>query len=182
MKGLTKKEKQTTSAPKEKKQHKFGNGKKIAVICAMVVLLVVAAYLNVLLTKKTQTNNLQNSTDSTSTVSVFAAMKADRDTVRAQTYSYLDSIINSETSSAEAKSAAEEKKLSLIEYSSEEVVLENLLKARGFAEVCVTVSQQNINVLVKDSDLDATEVAQILYVVTQETGCNATDVIVVPKS
>ena len=181
MKGLTKKEKNTSTAPKEKKHRKLGNGKKIAVICAMVVLLVVAAYLNVLLTQKTQKSNLQ-SAETAATVSVFAAMKADRDTVRAQTYSYLDSIINSTTSSEDAKSAAEEKKLSLIEYSSEEVVLENLLKARGFADVCVTVTQQNINVLVKDSDLDATEVAQILYVVTQETGCDATDVIVVPKS
>ena len=109
-------------------------------------------------------------------------MKTDRDTVRAQTYTYLDSIINSDTSSADAKTAAEEKKLTLLEYSSEEIVLENLIKARGFTDVCVTMTANNVNVLVQDADLTATEVAQILYVVTEETGRGATDVVIVPKS
>ena len=179
MKVLAKKEKPV----KEKKQRKgLSNGKKIAVICAMVVLLVVAAYLNVLLSQKTTTRTNLTTDSNVSTVSVFSAMKSDRDTVRAQSYSYLDSIINSDTSSLDAKQAAEQKKLSLIEYSSEEVVLENLIKARGFTDVCVTVSSSNINVLVQDSDLTSAEVAQILYVVTEETGCSATDVVVVPKS
>ncbi len=171
---------------KEKKQRtkmSASNRKKIFVICTMVVLLVVAAYLNVLLSQRNQAKNTQLQSDSNvTTATVFSAMKTDRDTVRAQTYSYLDSIINSEASSAEAKSAAEEKKLSLLEFSSEEVVLENLIKARGFADVCVTMSTTNVNVLVQDSDLTATEVAQILYIVTEETGVEATSVVIVPKS
>jgi stage III sporulation protein AH len=174
-----------TEENQDKKAHKMSasNRKKIFVICAMVVLLVVAAYLNVLLSKHNQEGGTNLQTDSeVSTATVFSAMKTDRDTVRAQTYSYLDSIINSETSSAEAKSAAEEKKLSLLEYSSEEVVLENLIKARGFSDVCVTMSTTNVNVLVQDSDLTAAEVAQILYVVTEETGRGATEVVIVPKS
>ena len=178
----------TPKAGKEKKQRtkmSSSNRKKIVVIAAMVVLLVVAAYLNVLLSQRTQARNGQQQVQQDSnvtTATVFSAMKTDRDTVRAQTYSYLDSIIKSDTASTDAKTAAEEKKLTLLEYSSEEVVLENLIKARGFADVCVTMTTNNVNVLVQDADLTAAEVAQILYVVTEETGRGATDVIIVPKS
>lgn len=172
--------------PKDgKKRTRSGNGKKIFVIVAMVVLLVVAAYLNVLLSQRAaaKNNNVQARQDSeVTTATVFSAMKSDRDAVRQQTYSYLDSIIRSDASSADAKAAAEEKKLTLLEYSGEEVVLENLIKARGFSDVCVTMSANNVNVLVQDSDLTAAEVAQILYVVTEETGREATDVVIVPKS
>jgi len=177
----------TPTEGKEKKQRakmSSSNRKKIFVIAAMVVLLVVAAYLNVLLSQRTQAKTQQQvrQDSNVTTATVFSAMKTDRDTVRAQTYSYLDSIINSDTSSVDAKAAAEEKKLTLLEYSSEEVVLENLIKARGFSDVCVTMSTNNVNVLVQDADLTAAEVAQILYVVTEETGRGATDVIIVPKS
>lgn len=176
----------TQTEPKAKRERRHvgaGNVKKIIVICTMVVLLVVAAYLNVLLSQRNKAGTTDLATDSNvTTATVFSAMKTDRDNVRAQTYSYLDSIINSDTVSEEAKAQAEQKKLSMIEYSSEEVVLENLIKARGFADVCVTVSTAGVNVLVQDDDLTAGEVAQILYVVTEETGLPATDVVIVPKS
>ena len=172
---------QQDQAPQEKKaKTSSSQRKKIIVICSMVILLVAAAYLNVLLSNRQGTKTTLK--QETATVTVFGAMKSDRDTVRQQTISYLDGIIASETSSAEAKSAAEQKKLTMIEYSSEEVVLENLIKARGFEDVCVTMGSSGVNVLVQDAELDSTEVAQILYIVTEETGVAATNVIIVPKS
>lgn len=161
----------------------MSNKKKIIIICTMVVMLVAAAYLNVLLANKTDTdtgdsNNVANQ----GTVSVFSAMKTDRDGVRAQSFTYLDSILQSETSSDEAKAEAEQQKLNLIKYSDSELVLENLIKAREFEDACVTMSTENVNVVVKDADLSATDVAQILGIVTEETGCKATNVIIVPYS
>ncbi len=161
----------------------MSNKKKIVIICTMVVMLVAAAYLNVLLANKTDSgtgdsNNVANQ----GTVSVFSAMKTDRDGVRAQSFTYLDSILQSETSSEEAKAEAEQQKLNLIKYSDSELVLENLIKARGFEDACVTMSTENVNVVVKDADLSSTDVAQILGIVTEETGCKATNVIIVPYS
>ena len=172
---------QQDAQPKEKKaKTPSSQRKKIIVICSMVLLLVAAAYLNVLLANRNSTKTTLH--EETTTVTVFGAMKSDRDTVRQQTISYLDSIIASDTSSDEAKRAAEEKKMTMIEYSSEEVVLENLIKARGFADVCVTMGSAGVNVLVQDAELDSTEVAQILYIVTEETGVAATSVVIIPKS
>lgn len=183
---FAKKENDTQSAEagavtEKKKKVGSGNRKKIIVICTMVCLLVAAAYLNVVLAQRNQ-QGTGDLTPSVTTVSAFAAMRSDRDTVRAQTYSYLDSIIQSDASSQDAKKTAEDKKMALIEYASEEVVLENLIKARGFADVCVTMSTGNINVMVQSAELTQTEVAQILYIITEETGAKATDVVIVSKS
>ena len=72
--------------------------------------------------------------------------------------------------------------MQLIGYAENELVLENLIKARGFEDACVTMSTGNVNVVVKDGDLNSQDVAQILWIVTEETGCSATDVVVVPYS
>lgn len=162
----------------------MSNKKKIIIICTMVVMLVAAAYLNVLLANKTNANKNNPSSDSNgaNTVTVFSAMKTDRDGIRAQNFTYLDSILQSETASAEAKAEAEKQKLDLIKYADNELVLENLIKARGFEDACVTMSTENVNVVVKDAELTSTDVAQILGIVTSETGCKATNVIIVPYS
>ena len=159
----------------------MSNKKKLIIICTMVVMLVAAAYLNVLVGKKSTASNEKNvKSADTSAVTVFSAMKTDRDSTRAQTYGYLDAIINSADSSDSAKNDAETKKLELIGFAESELVLENLIKARGFEDACVTVSTKNVNVVVKDNDLNGNDVAQILGIVTDEIGCSATDVIVVP--
>ena len=161
----------------------MSNKKKIIIICTMVVMLVAVAYLNVLLANKTNADkNNGNNASSTNAITVFSAMKTDRDGIRAQNFTYLDSILQSETASAESKAEAEKQKLELIKFADNELVLENLIKARGFEDACVTMSTENINVVVKDAELTSTDVAQILGIVTAETGCNATNVIIVPYS
>lgn len=161
----------------------MSNKKKIIIICTMVVMLVAAAYLNVLLARKGSSDKDNNSnTLNTGAVTVFSAMKTDRDRIRAQSFTYLDSILNSETATAEAKAMAEKEKLNLIKYADSELVCENLIKARGFEDACVTMTTENINVVVMDSDLTAADVAQILGIITAETGCKATNVIIVPYS
>lgn len=161
----------------------MSNKKKIVIICTMVVMLVAAAYLNVLLATKSNNNqpDIQNSANS-GAISVFSAMKTDRDSVRAQSFTYLDSILESSTASSEAKADAEKEKLNLIKCQDCELVLENLIKARGFEDACVTMTTENVNVVVKDQDLTAQDVAQILGIVTDETGCKPTSVIIVPYS
>lgn len=158
----------------------MSNKKKIIIICTMVVLLVAAAYLNVLL------NNRQNATgnidDNTTTVSYFSSVRADRDTTRTQSFSYLDAIINSESSSAEVVATAQAKKLELVNFAEQEMVLEGLIKARGFEDAFVTLETSNVNVIVKDAELESSEVAQILTIITSETGCSPTNVIIVPYS
>ncbi|NCA67710.1 MAG: SpoIIIAH-like family protein [Clostridia bacterium] len=156
----------------------MSNKKKIIIICTMVVLLVAAAYLNVLLNNKQSQVNLGDNT--VTTVSYFSAIRSDRDSTRAQSFSYLDAIINSENSTEAVVATAQAKKMELINFAEQEMVLEGLIKARGFEDAYVTLETSNVNVVVKDSELDSADVAQILSIITAETGCSPTNVIIVP--
>ena len=162
----------------------MSNKKKIIIICSMVVLLVAAAYLNVLISKKT-TKSVSGtvSDDASTTVSFFASYRSARDASRQETFMYYDSIINSETASAAAIASAEGKREELVGFSETELVLEGLIKAKGFEDAVVTISTANVNAIVKkEGEIDAADAAQILSVITEETGVSASKVIITPYS
>ena len=94
---------------------------------------------------------------------------------------YYDSIIKSETASAAAISSAESKREELAGFAESELVLEGLIKAKGFEDAVVTISTANVNVIVKkNGEVDATDAAQILSIITEETGVTASKVIITP--
>ena len=163
----------------------MSNKKKIIIICSMVVLLVAAAYLNVLISKKsTKTVSGTVGDENSTTVSFFTSYRSARDASRQESFMYYDSIINSETASAAAISSAEGKREELVGFTETELVLEGLIKAKGFEDAVVTISTANVNAIVKKSgaEIDATDAAQILSVITEETGVSASKVIITPYS
>lgn len=163
----------------------MSNKKKIIIICSMVVLLVAAAYLNVLISQKT-TKTVSDTTisdETSTTVSFFTSYRSARDASRQETFMYYDSIINSETASAAAISSAEGKREELVGFSETELVLEGLIKAKGFEDAVVTISTANVNAVVKkNGEIDATDAAQILSIITAETGVSPSKVIITPYS
>ena len=162
----------------------MSNKKKIIIICSMVVLLVAAAYLNVLITKKNSENVSTTIGDESSTVvSFFTSYRSARDASRQESFMYYDSIINSETASVAAISGAEDKRAELVGFTETELVLEGLIKAKGFEDAVVTISTANVNAVVKkNGELDAADAAQILSIITAETGVSASKVIITPYS
>ena len=160
----------------------MSNKKKIIIICSMVVLLVAAAYLNVLIShRSTQTASGRINDQDSTTVSFFTSYRTARDSSRQESFMYYDSIINSETASAAAISSAENKREELAGFAESELVLEGLIKAKGFEDAVVTISTANVNVIVKKTgEVDATDAAQILSIVTAETGVTASKVIITP--
>ena len=162
----------------------MSNKKKIVIICSMVVLLVAAAYLNVLITKKsTQTVAKTIGDEDSTVVSFFASYRSARDASRQESFMYYDSIINSETASVAAVASAEDKRAEMVGFTETELVLEGLIKAKGFEDAVVTISTANVNAVVKKTgELDAADAAQILSVITAETGVTASKVIITPYS
>ena len=160
----------------------MSNKKKIIIICSMVVLLVAAAYLNVFISQKTsQTVSGTIDDASSATVSFFTSYRTARDSSRQESFLYYDSIIGSETASAAAIASAESKREELVTFAENELVLEGLIKAKGFEDAVVTISTANVNVIVKkDGEMDADDAAQILSIITEETGVTASKVIITP--
>lgn len=154
--------------------------KKIVLLSVMVVLLVVSGVMNFMLTDTNTELPTGQEDDALSASSFFSAFRTDRASTREQTMLELDAIISSEDTSLDAKTAAEEMKLKICANMQIESDLEALIKAKGFSEAVVTVGTQNINVLVNDASLESGEVAQILSIVTEETGIQPGNVKITP--
>ena len=154
--------------------------KKVLVLSVMVALLVATGVLNWALNDRLIDNTPADANAVTETF--FAAYRSDREATRESEFLYLDAIITSETSSAEAKKAAEEQKLGLVERMEKELQLETLIKSKGFEDAIVTMSESGVNVVVGAPEVTAEQAAQILDIVQTETTFKAADVKIIPYS
>ncbi len=149
---------------------------KIIILVAMVLLLGVTGYLNIALN-----NNVASQTSGTVTqMNYFDTYREDRQSTRDQELLYYDAIINSDSSSQESIDAAESKKLEIINAMESELVMEGLIKAKGFEDAIVTNSATNINVIVKCASLESSQVAQIVEIVKQQTSKSLENIKIIP--
>lgn len=156
------------------------NRKKIIVVCTMVALLVGTGCLNYFLNVKSQGNSDDNLVNNQTEQNFFETYRTDREETRNQEIAYLDEIIASSTSTETAILDAESQKLNITSSMETELVLEGLIKAKGFQDCIVTMSTENVNIVVVDEDLTLEEAAQILNIVETETSFTAPDVVIIP--
>jgi stage III sporulation protein AH len=155
------------------------NKKKIIVLVSLVLLLVATGCLNYFLTTSA-TSSTDDGTDVDVETTFFPAYREERSNTRAQEILYLDDIIASANSDEETIASAQSKKLYLVDSMEVELVLEGLIKAKGFEDCVVTISSENVNVVVQDTELSIEEAAQILDIIVSETDYTASNVIIIP--
>ncbi len=148
---------------------------KIIVIAVMVLLLGVTGYLNVMLNKSVSKDNT-----TTTTSSYFSTYRTTRESTRDQEMLYYDAIIASETSSEEVVKNAEKSKLALISQMEKELVVEGLIKAKGFEDCIVSISSPNVNAVVKAKELKSNEVAQIVSVIQSQLSTSIENIKIIP--
>lgn len=148
---------------------------KIIILSAMILLLGVTAYLNIALN-----NSINNSDPVTETANYFQTYRTDRESMRDQEMLYYDSIIASDTSTEEAISNAEEARLSLVAQMEKELVVEGLIKAKGFEDCVITISDNNVNAVVKATSLTSDQVAQIVSIIQTELKTNIANIKIIP--
>ena len=151
---------------------------KIIIIAAMVLLLGVTGYLNVVLNNSVSTSSKTDTT--VSSASYFQTYRTDRESTRDQEMLYYDAIISSETSSENAVKNAEEAKLSLISQMEKELVVEGLIKAKGFEDCVVTLTNSNVNAVIKTKELNSSEVAQIVSVIQSQLSVGIENIKIIP--
>ena len=152
--------------------------KKVLVLSVMVALLVATGVLNWALNDRLTSSDPIDAGVVTETF--FAAYRSDREATRESEFLYLDAIISSETSSQEAKDAAEEQKLGLVERMESELQLETLVKSKGFEDAIVPLSDSGVNVVVGSAELTDIQAAQIYDIVTSETSFGVGDIKIIP--
>lgn len=149
---------------------------KIIILVVMVLLLGVTGYLNIALNRQT-TNETPNIT---TTASYFSAYRSDRESIRDQEMLYYDSIIANASTSQEGKASAEKSREDLVKRMDQELVVEGLIKAKGFADCVVTMTGENVNVIVKAAKLTEAQVAQIVSVVQGQLKTSIENLKVIP--
>lgn len=166
----------------EKAKKLSANAKKVLVLCCMVALLVVTGVLNYVLNTRlnNEDQNVINNNEEDAVATFFSSYRSNRETARAEEFNYLDAIIASESTSAEVKATAEEKQVELLSFIENELVLESLIKAKGYDDAVVTMSTNNLNVIVNKAELTSEEVSKILGIILEETDYTASEVYIVP--
>ncbi len=155
-----------------------GKKKKIIILTGMVALLVLTGVLNIVLNNTV--GNATNVSGENTYVDFFTSYRDYRTESREQALLYYDEIIASETASAEAKAEAEAAKLELTEKMETELVLEGLIRSLGFEDAIVTSTTENLNVIVKCSELTGTQATQIKEIVVSETGISTLNLRIIP--
>ncbi|MDE7454618.1 MAG: SpoIIIAH-like family protein [Clostridia bacterium] len=145
----------------------MSKGKKIALIVSMVVVLVVAAVINVTLL----TINNGDKPDEVVQTSFFQTSRLDRQTTRDYEIAELNQIISMEGDEyAEARQNALAKKQQIVDAMETELLLETLLKAQGYEEVLVTVNANSdqSSVIVSKEELAREDTVRIYNVIATQ--------------
>ncbi len=113
----------------------------------------------------------------------FIESKLERDKKRSEMVSYLDDIVNNEYTSEDLRSQALSMKMEVVTNSDKELLIENMVIAKGFSDVVVFMSGagDSINVVVHSETLNEKEVAQIVDIVRRETDIPMDNIIIMNK-
>lgn len=145
--------------------------KKVLVLSIMVLVLAVAVVLNFTLLGNSQVDDA-----SMSTASFFTTYRTTRQNERNQEIMYLDSVIAMEGDEfADARKTAIDQKLKLVDVMEKELLLESLLKAKGYEDAVVSVglTNGNINVIVKRDEITRDDTAKIFGTIKNATNTSS---------
>ena len=149
--------------------------KKIIILCTMLLLLVVTGYLNLTLNGTTiQTS----SATTTTTTNFFKSHREYREETRNQEILYYDAIIASSASSTEAINTAQAKKLEIVSLMEKELVLEGLIKGKGFEDCVISITDGSVKAIVKATELDKAQVAQITSILQEQLNTDIGNIVI----
>ena len=143
--------------------------KKIIIAVSMLLVLAVAAYLNFALLDNDKTATADGDAIATSTF--FTTYRSNWDEMRAEETNNLNEIIAVEGDEyAEARANATAQKQKIIELMETEMLLESLLKAKGYDDLVVTigVDSNNVNVIAAKESLTLQDTAIIYNTIVEE--------------
>jgi len=149
---------------------------KIIILSVMVLLLGVTGYLNIVLN-----NSITEETSTTtSTYSYFTSYRTDRESYRETELSYYQAIIDSEDSTSLEISNAKQSMLNLMAQMESELVVEGLIKGLGYDDCVISITNSNVNVVIKSASLNDNEVAQIVSILKEQLNVSLENIKIMP--
>lgn len=113
-------------------------------------------------------------------VNYFIEAKMDREQKRSEQIEILSECINNNTLDKDSKSNAAANLITLQERIEKESEVESLLKAKGFKEVYVRISDGDVDVIINKEKIEEEDIAQIEDIVRRKTGYKASQIKISP--
>ncbi len=111
----------------------------------------------------------------------FIESKLERDKKRSEMVSYLNDIVNNQYTAEDLRAQAQNMKMQVVTNSEKELLIENMITAKGFNDAIVYLTDHSINIVVHSQALNEKEVAQIVDIVRRETNVTMDNIIIMNK-
>lgn len=118
--------------------------------------------------------------NNTVTGDYFEAAKLSREQTRAKNKETLLELVNSDSASEAQKEKAMNEIVAMTAVNEKETATENLLAAKGFQDVVVTIVDDSVDVIVNAESLTEQQIAQIEDVVKRKSECASDKIVISP--
>jgi stage III sporulation protein AH len=125
--------------------------------------------------------NNHDDTAITTSSAFFRDYLFEREQERSKEVAYIKSIVENPNSDEEMVKEAQSQLLEITSNMESELVIENLIKAKGFPDAIVIIHRENVNVIVDKPELVPEEIAIILDIVKRESGIETNNIKIIPK-
>ena len=120
--------------------------------------------------------------DSLKSKSYFIEQRLSRDKLRAGLIDRLNEIVKNDNTNDEMRSEAQKRIMKIGDLSEKELAMEGLIKAKGFEEVLVFLTDENAKVVVSRDELSEQDVVKILDIVMGETDLDTSNIKIMKKN
>jgi len=118
----------------------------------------------------------------TSASSFFSEYRIERDKNRSKEVEMWQDIINSDKAEDNYKNMAQEELVKIVTLTDKEMIIENLIVARGFNDALVFLTDDTATVIVEAKELTPSNIAQIQDIVVRKTKLEPKDIKIMKKN
>ena len=112
----------------------------------------------------------------------FIEQRLSRDKLRAGLIDRLNEIVNNDNTNDEMRAEAQKKIIEIGNISEKELTIEGLIKAKGFEDVLIFLTDGNAKIVVSKGELSEQDVVKILDVVVSETNLDTSNIKIMKKN
>ncbi len=118
----------------------------------------------------------------TASASFFSEYRLERDKNRSKEVEMWQDIINSEKAEENFKNMAQQELVKIVGLTEKEMIIENLIVARGFNDALVFLTDDSATIIVDTKELTPSNIAQIQDIVVRKTKLDPKDIKIMKKN
>lgn len=112
----------------------------------------------------------------------FIEQRLARDKLRAGLVDRLDTIVDNENTGEDVRAEAQKRIMNIGDLAEKELAIEGLIKAKGFEEALVFMTEESAKIVVSREELTEQDVVKILDIVMGETNLDASNIKIMKKN